>query len=82
MKTNVKKWLYNKCCGLDENQGYNIYYRAVKRKQRGGQCGHLAVFASKPQSKPQKQKNGYQFDSRDCLRGGVGGVRTHARLRA
>ena len=28
MKTNVKKWLYNKCCGLDENQGYNIYFFA------------------------------------------------------
>ena len=21
-------WLYNKCCGLDENQGYNIYFFA------------------------------------------------------
>jgi len=23
-----KGWLYNKCCGLDENQGYNIYFFA------------------------------------------------------
>ena len=22
----VKFGLYNKCCGLDENQGYNIYF--------------------------------------------------------
>ena len=23
---NQEFWLYNKCCGLDENQGYNIYF--------------------------------------------------------
>ena len=28
LKENPIFWLYNKCCGLDENQGYNIYFFA------------------------------------------------------
>ncbi len=40
-------WLYNKCCGLDENQGCNIYYRAIKTKSADNLRAIIENFINK-----------------------------------